>query len=99
MGGQGLSIDYGRYADTNKSDVLVTNGHVEFEAHKAILSACSGMFRDIIEGDSTLEKIPVSCSDEALKFTQEMIYAEPKDRSKTEELRYEHFQIEMVEIV
>lgn len=97
--GRILFADFGRYADTNDSNILVTNDCFEFQAHKKILSACSSVFKDFIEGDSTLKKIPVKCSNEALKFMQEMIYADPRDRLNSKELQDEAFQLEIVEII
>lgn len=76
-----FNVDFLPYARSHQSDILLSNGSVEFAAHSAILAKISPVFRDMIEGDNQAQAIILrDISDEMIRFLQKFIYA-PNDCS------------------
>ena len=71
-------VDFTIFALSNDYDVLVHNGHCEFDAHKKVLCAHSSVFKDILESDPFAEEIRVRCSDQALRLMKNIIYSTPR---------------------
>lgn len=76
-----LTVDFGPYAASHPFDIVVENKNYHFQAHKEILANCSSVFKDMIEGDAEIEKIPMAdISDYMLGFLKDLIYL--KDRAE-----------------
>merc|ERR1712000_381780 len=70
-----LSVNLETYFFTHECDVTLQNKNMSFKSHKAVLSACSTVFKNILDGDSELTTIPlIEISDDVMKVLQKLIY-------------------------
>lgn len=76
-----FEIDFTSYARTHPSDLIITNGSAEFETHKRIIQACSGVLNDILQGDASTKEVTVTdIPDNALELFYNLLYDTPKER-------------------
>ena len=80
-----LDMDFGPYAQATAPDVKLTNGSVEFLAHKAVLSKCSSVLEAAFAGDTTADEIVLNdVSDDALELLNGLIYGAPDGDHRSE---------------
>jgi hypothetical protein len=96
-----LRMDFMDFAFTHTPDVLVTNGNVEFEAHKEVLAACSSVISDLLERDRTIEEVKLKVSDQAIEFVRDVIYSRPNsnDRDYGNAINDEEMQLESLDLI
>jgi len=65
----------------HKSDIIITNGAVEFEAHKQILESMSTFFKELFKGDSDVKEVLLpDVDDKSFTLLYDIIYATPEVR-------------------
>jgi len=96
-----LRTDFMDFAFTHQPDVLVTNGNVEFKAHKKVLAACSSVISDLFDGDSKIEELTLKTSNQAIKFIHDVIYSRPNsnERSYGYAINDEKLQLESLDLI
>jgi len=62
------------WARTHDPDIMVSNGSIEFQAHKRVLKSISSVFNDLIQGDSMIEVITLQVNNFALEQLEKIIY-------------------------
>eukprot|EP00493_Phyllostaurus_siculus_P009146 UN09260 len=73
-------INFLPWARTHPFDLIITNGRVEFQAHRRIIALFSVVMAHILESDHRCKSIKVSMDDYVMKLFQQSIYTHPSNR-------------------
>lgn len=76
-----FETDFSSYARTHPSDIVITNGKIEFESHKSILQACSPFFAALFQSDASAQEVMLNdISNCVLEQFYRLLYDIPEER-------------------